>query len=295
MAMEESARADVPPSRPPSIATRSDSTTRASIGRRIFMSRCSPFAISERGVQDLGRRLERHALRRRDRGRQRPQERGSAVVDLPTQRHGVVLVQGVVAVLHEHPAKVTELHGDLDTSVRAEAIDVLAPLLPRRHAAGTSVSLEDLPLLEVDVDRMIPVAAVVHQVPDLAGAEPRRRRDPSEVRVEHFSAVGPDAQGPRNDVTGSLVVWVAPSPNRNVRVRATGMADRSGFGIRVAGTWLGSVPPVGPRTIRNSRNLPTHGSLELPDSAADSERVCDGIVPSSCASRFTIDTVCPML
>src|SRR5207249_5819497 len=107
MATEESATADEPPSRPPSIATRSDSTTRASIGRRIFMSRCSPFAISERGVQDLGRRLERHALRRRDRGRQRPQERGSAVVDLPTQQHGVVLVQGVVAVLRseEHTSE----------------------------------------------------------------------------------------------------------------------------------------------------------------------------------------------
>src|SRR2546422_903056 len=192
MATEESARADGPPSRPPTIATRSDSTARANTDRRVFMSR-SPFAISEGGRQDLGWRLERHALRRRDRRRQRPQERGSAVINLPPQQHGVVLVQGVVAVLHEHPAKVSELHGDLDTSVRAEPIDVLAPLLPRRHAAGTSVSLEDLPLLEVDVDRMIPVAAVVHQVPDLAGAEPRRRRDPPEVRVEHPAAICPDA------------------------------------------------------------------------------------------------------
>src|SRR5256885_522220 len=149
MATEESARADGPPSRPPSIATRSDSTARASTGRCIFMSRCSPFAIPEGRVQDLSRRLERHALRRRDRRRQWPQERGSAVIDLPPQQHGVVLVQGVVAVLHEHPAKVSELHRDLDTSVGAETIDVLAALLPGRHAAGTAVAFEDLPLLEV--------------------------------------------------------------------------------------------------------------------------------------------------
>src|SRR5262249_1141001 len=148
MATEESARADEPPSRPPSIATRSDSTVRAYNGRRVFMSR-SPFAISEGGRQDLGRRLERHALGRRDRRRQRPQEGGSTVIDPPPQQQGVILVQGVVAVLHEHPAKISELHRDLDTSVRAEAIDVLAALLPGRHVAGAAVALEDLPLLEV--------------------------------------------------------------------------------------------------------------------------------------------------
>src|SRR3989449_4379764 len=125
----------------------------------------------------------------------RPQEWGSTVIDLPAQQHGVVLVQGVVAVLHEHSAEVPELHGDLDASVRAQAIDVLAPFLPGRHVARAAVAFEDLPLLEVDVDRMIPAAAVVHQVPDLAGAEPRRRRDPPEVRVELVSAVRPDAPG----------------------------------------------------------------------------------------------------
>ena len=117
-------------------------------------------------------------------------------------------MQGVVAVLHEHPAEVPELHGDLDASVRAEAIDVLAPLLRRRHVARASVSFEDLPFLEVDVDRMIPAAAVVHQVPDLAGAEPRRRRDPPEIRVELVSPVRTDAPGAaeRSDgVVGRLV------------------------------------------------------------------------------------------
>src|SRR6266446_7223053 len=102
----------------------------------------------------------------------------------------------------------------------------------------------------------------ISRVPNLGAAE---------IRPKSASSLSPPSvpmpQGPRNDVTGSLVFWVAPSPNTNVRVRVTGIDDRSGFGIRVAGTWLGSQPPVGPRTIRNSRNLPTHGSLELPASA----------------------------
>src|SRR5258706_13972609 len=98
-------------------------------------------------------------------------------------------------MLHEHPAEVPELHGELYASVRAEAIDVLAPFLPGRHVARAAVAFEDLPLLEVDVDRMIPAAAVVHQSPDLAGAEARRRRDPPEVGVEHFPAVRTDAPG----------------------------------------------------------------------------------------------------
>src|SRR5262245_64789944 len=207
MATEESATADGPPSRPPSIATSSDITTRANNGRRVFMSR-SPFAISESRRQDLGRRLERHALRRRDRRRQRPQEGGSAVIDLPPQQHGVVLVQSVVAVLHEHPAEVSELHRELDTSVRAETIDVLAALLPGRHVTGAAVAFEDLPLLEVDVDRVIPAPTVVHQIPDLAGAVTRHRRDPPEIRVELVSAVRSDAPGAaerRDGIVGGLL------------------------------------------------------------------------------------------
>src|SRR3989449_9157322 len=200
----KAARAGVPAHQrsPDKTTAKNDSTTAPTGNRRIFMFRSFSIRSSLAkpslppcwlDVIELGWGLEPHALRRRDRRRQRPQERGSAVVDLPAQQHGVVLVQGVVAVLHEHPAEVPELHGDLDAPARAEAIDVLAPPLRRRHVTFTSV--EDLALLEVDVDRMIPAAAVVHQVPDLAGAEPPRRRNPPEVRVELVSAVRPDAPG----------------------------------------------------------------------------------------------------
>src|SRR5712692_6476203 len=180
------AGAPAPQTSPARTTTRSDSTTGLTNNRRIFMFRSfsfrsssqnpachsvAPRTVSEGGWQDVIRVSERHALRCRDRRRQRPQERRSPVVDLPAQQHGVVLMRGVVTVLHEHPAKVPELHGDGDASVRAQAIDVLAPLLPRRHIARASVAGEDLSLLEVDVDRVIPAAAVVPQGPDLARTE----------------------------------------------------------------------------------------------------------------------------
>src|SRR2546427_2946053 len=162
----KAARAGVPAhQRSPDKATaKNDSTTAPTGNRRIFMFRSfsirSPSAKIPLDVVELSGGLEPHTLRRGDRRRQGPQERSPAIVDLPAQQHGVVLVQGVVAVLHEHPAEVAELHGDLDAAVRAQAVDVLAPLLPRRHVARAAVAFEDLPLLEMDVDRIIPSAAV---------------------------------------------------------------------------------------------------------------------------------------
>src|SRR5881397_2261224 len=99
------------------------------------MSR-SPLTSSERASENLRRWFEGHALRLGNRRWKGPQERRSVVVDLPPQQHRVVLVRRVVAVLHEHPAPVSELDRDRDTSVGAEAIDVLAPLLPRGDLAG---------------------------------------------------------------------------------------------------------------------------------------------------------------
>src|SRR5258707_3062179 len=95
-------------------------------------------------------------------------------------------------------------------------------------------------------------------------------------------------QGPRNEVTGSLVVCLAPSPNTNVRVRATGMADRSGFGIMTAGTWLLS-GWAGSRTRGNSKNLATQRSVEVAISAGGSDNVDDRIVACSCVSKIIID------
>ena len=75
--------------------------------------------------------------------------------------HGVVLMRGVVAVLHEHPRELPELHGDGNTSTGMEAIGVLAAPLPRRHIAEAAVAGEDLALFEMGMDRVIPASATV--------------------------------------------------------------------------------------------------------------------------------------
>ncbi|MCY1450482.1 hypothetical protein D9M71_672910 [compost metagenome] len=100
-----------------------------------------------------------------------------------------------MAVLHEHPAEVAELQGDGDAATRVQPVDVLASTFPGRDVGELAVAGEDLPLLEVDVDGVVPAAAAVLQGPDLAGAEARRRRDTAEVRSEHVAAVGLDAPG----------------------------------------------------------------------------------------------------
>src|SRR5262249_17303925 len=89
-------------------------------------------AASERGGQDVVRRLERYTLRLGDGRRQRPQEGRAPVVNLPPEQHGIILVHGVMAVLHEHPAEVTELQRDSPLAARVEPPDVLAALLPGR-------------------------------------------------------------------------------------------------------------------------------------------------------------------
>src|SRR2546428_10747200 len=95
-ATEESARAGLQsPSRPPSVTTSSDTTMRANTGRRISMWE-PPCAISERVLEDLGRRFEGHALRVRNGRRERPHEWRPVVVELPPQQHRVVFARGVV-------------------------------------------------------------------------------------------------------------------------------------------------------------------------------------------------------
>ena len=97
------------------------------------------------------------------------------LVDLPAQEHGIVFVHSVVAMLHEHAAEVAELHSEGDTAPWPQPIDVLAALLPCRYVAGAAVAGEDLALLKVDVDRVIPAAAAIFQGPDFAGPVVRRR------------------------------------------------------------------------------------------------------------------------
>src|SRR5712671_6272838 len=98
-------------------------------------------------------------------------------------------------------------------------------------------------------------------------------------------------QGPTKAVL-PVVVCDPPLPHSKVRVRATGRALKSGFGIIVAGTWLTS-GLAGVRTMRNSRNLPTTGSLELPASASLIDRSLSGFFPFVCCVRFTHQTFDP--
>src|SRR5262245_35156452 len=82
-------------------------------------------STSERGRKYVVRSHKRDALRFRDGSRQRLQERRAGIVDFPPQEHRVVFVHGVVAVLHEHAAKVAELERDFHISARSQAPDVL--------------------------------------------------------------------------------------------------------------------------------------------------------------------------
>src|SRR5262245_40765710 len=116
-------------------------------------------------------------------------------------------MHGVVAVLHEHAAPVPELHGNGDTAAGAEAVDILAATLPQWDVTGFPIAGENLTLLKVDVDRVIPATATVLQCPDLARPVFRRCRDATEVRSEHGAAIGlhaPGAKGTRNGVIGGL-------------------------------------------------------------------------------------------
>src|SRR5207237_8042929 len=74
---------------------------------------------------------------------------------------------------------------------------------PRRTVREAGVAGEDLPLLEVDVDRAVPSAAVVLQGPDLAGPVPGSSRDAAEVGGQHFAGVRRHAPG--TDERGVLI------------------------------------------------------------------------------------------
>src|SRR6185437_7018996 len=109
-------------------------------------------------------------------------------------------MHGVVAVLHEHPAPIAELHGQSHASARTQTIDVFAALFPCRDGAGAAIAGQDLPFFKVDVDWVIPSAATVPEGPDLASAIFRRRRNTSEAGIQHLAVVG--FHTPGTDVGG---------------------------------------------------------------------------------------------
>src|SRR5439155_19918179 len=89
---------------------------------------------------------------------------------------------------------------------------VLAAPLPGRDFACAPVASQRLALLEVDVDGVVPITAVVSQVPDLACTEAGRRRYPAEVGGESLSPIRldtPRTTEARHRVVGRLVGAVA--------------------------------------------------------------------------------------
>src|ERR1700686_293028 len=97
-----------------------------------------------------------------------------------------------MAVLHEHAAPITELHGERDASAGTQTVYVFAALLPSRNAGSAAVAGQDLAFFEVDVDWVVPTAATIFQGPDFAGAEPGRCRNSAEACVEHLPVIGLD-------------------------------------------------------------------------------------------------------
>src|SRR5215217_1238477 len=162
--------------------TPTESVTTFALNRRsVWMFSCvfmwfsfSPF-LPESGRKYVVRWYKRDALRFRDRSRQRVQERPAGTIDFPPQEHRIVFVHGVVAVLHEHAAKVAELERDFHFTTGSQAPDVLAPTLPCGNLRSASVARQSLALLEVDMNRVIPTTATISQGPYFSGTEFWRR------------------------------------------------------------------------------------------------------------------------
>src|SRR5215467_11565404 len=78
--------------------------------------------------------------------------------DVEPQHHRVILVNRVVAMHRVLPVEVAELYENRRLGIGLHAEDVLAP---DRHEPGrrgrAAVDRENLELLEVDVDRMLPL------------------------------------------------------------------------------------------------------------------------------------------
>src|ERR1051326_1645200 len=94
-------------------------------------------------------------------------------------------MHGIVAVLHEHPAPIAELHPDHHGSARTQPIHVFASALRDRRFAA--IPGDDLALFKMDVDGMVPAKPAL-QGPFFAGGESRLRGNAAEVRLQRASA-----------------------------------------------------------------------------------------------------------
>src|SRR5260370_30436816 len=96
-------------------------------------------------------------------------------------------MHGVVAVLHEHPAPIAELHPDDHVAVRTQAIDILTSALRRRWRL--SIPGDDLAFFKMDVNGVVPVKSAL-QGPLFRSGESWLRRDAPEVRLPRASSTG---------------------------------------------------------------------------------------------------------
>src|SRR6185503_6544537 len=110
---------------------------------------------------------------------------------------------------------------------------------------------------EVNVNRVIPAAAVVDEMPDLARAEARRRGDAAVVGVELLAAV--DADRPRTDERGveARARLAAALPEDEGALAHDGDARQ----IRIRDHDVGDPAVVRPRRVTH------HAELEEPPHA----------------------------
>src|ERR1051326_3503603 len=159
--------------------------------------------------ENVVRVFKGHALRLGNWRWQRFQERAAGVINLPAQEHGIVFVNSVVAMLHEHAAEIAELHGQSDAAARTQSINILAALLPCRYVGSTAVPRQNLAFFKMDVDRVVPATASVLESPDFARPELGRSRDASIVGVERAPLIvslnAPGAKECRHRIVGCLV------------------------------------------------------------------------------------------
>ena len=130
-----------------------------------------------------------------------------------------------MTVLHEHPAPVAELQGDGHAAVGVQPVHVFAPPFPRGHVRRAAVTREDLPLFEMDMNRVVPSASVVDQGPYFARAESRRGGNPTVVRVQGLSTVGRDSPGPAERGNRGALLLRIVSEHESARSRDRNCAE----------------------------------------------------------------------
>src|SRR5438552_16321146 len=99
------------------------------------------------------------------------------VLHRPQQHHGVILVNRVVAVHRIVAAEVPEAHHQLDLLVETQLYDILPGEFDVPRLDQLPVAPDDLELLQVNVDGVLPAAGVVLQDPPFRRVTVHREPD----------------------------------------------------------------------------------------------------------------------